>query len=279
MKKVVAVFAGVALAGLALAADVTTANTAVVVRKTPVESADGWQFLCVPVRGFDITGQGQGLGVPLNDVLPPADFPAGAQLQIQGNSTGASLDAEGTSELAPDGVYTVVETDGVKAWQVSAGGTGSGEDLLKAGAFLWLKAGGTTAPALPVGLSFAFAANTADATETPVTTFCGERNTLAEGETLVPVGTSSGMVAYGNDTDTAVDVTAVCADPKDGDEILRIKDGGKEYQYLEYMNSRGQSGWYYFGTNGKVKIPETQGEWIRTIAAGEAFYYYRRPTE
>lgn len=275
MKKVVAVFAGVAVAGLALAADVTTANTAVVVRKTPVESADGWQFLCVPVRGFDITGQGQGLGVPLNDVLPPADFPVGTQLQIQGNSTGASLDAEGTAELAPDGVYTVAESG--DAWQVSEGGTGSGADLLKAGAFLWLQVGGAAVPALPAGLSFAFASNTA--TETPVTTFCGERNILAEGETLVPADTSSGMVAYGNDTDTAVDVTAVCVEPQDGDEILRIKDGGKEYQYLEYMNSRGQSGWYYFGTNGKVKIPETQGEWIRTIAAGEAFYYYRRPTE
>lgn len=275
MKKVVAVFAGVAVAGLALAAEVKTANTAVVVRKAPVESADGYQFLCVPVRGFDITGQGNGLGVPLNDVLPPADFPVGTQLQIQGNSTGASLDAEGTAELAPDGVYTVAESG--DAWQVSEGGTGSGEDLLKAGAFLWLKVGGTSAPKLLGGLSFAFASNTA--TETPVTTFCGEQNTLAKGETLVPAETAPGMVAYGNDTDTAVDVTAVCAEPQDGDEILRIKDGGKEYQYLEYMNSRGQSGWYYFGTNGKVKIPETQGEWIRTIAAGEAFYYYRRPTE
>ena len=277
MKKVVAVFAGVAVAGFALAADVTTANTAVVVRKNPVESADGWQFLCVPVRGFDITGQGNGLGVPLNDVLPPADFEVGTKLQIQGNRTAMSLDAEGTAELAPDGVYTVAKSGDANVWQVSEGGTGSGEDLLKAGAFLWLQVGGAAVPASPAGLSFAFASNTA--TETPVTTFCGERNTLAEGETLVPAETASGMVAYGNDTDTAVDVTAVCAEPQDGDEILRIKDGGKEYQYLEYMNSRGQSGWYYFGTNGKVKIPETQGEWIRTIAAGEAFYYYRRPTE
>ena len=276
MRKVIAVFAGVAVAGLALAADVTTANTAVVVRKNPVESADGWQFLCVPVRGFDITGQGKGLGVPLNDVLPPADFPEGTELQIQGNSTGASLDAEGTSELAPDGVYTVVEPDGVKAWQVSASGTGSGEDLLKAGAFLWLKAGGATASALPAGLSFAFAANTADATETPVTTFCGEQNTLAEGETLVPADTPSGMKAYGNVTDTAVDVTAVCAGPLDGDEILRIKDGGKEYRYLEYWNRTAYTGWVYYGPTGIQELPDS-GD-VRTIAPGEAFYYYRRPS-
>lgn len=276
MKKVVAVFAGVAVAGLALAAEVTTANTAVVVRKAPVESADGYQFLCVPVRGFDITGQGKGLGVPLNDVLPPANFDVGAQLQIKGNSTVATLGTEDTAELVQDGAYIVMQEQGeggAKFWGRAGSNAGSsdsssvGEDLLRGGAFLWLNASN------PMAIFFA------QDTIAPVTTFCGERNTLAEGETLVPADTSSGMVAYGNDTDTAVDVTAVCAEPRDGDEILRIKDGGKEYQYLEYMNSRGQSGWYYFGTNGKVKIPETQGEWIRTIAAGEAFYYYRRPTE
>ena len=104
-------------------------------------------------------------------------------------------------------------------------------------------------------------------------TFCGERNTLAEGETLVPADTSSGMVAYGNDTDTAVDVTAVCAEPQDGDEILRIKDGGKEYRYLEYWARSAYTGWVYYSDTG---IQEVSGD-VGTILPGEAFYYYRRP--
>lgn len=270
MKKVVAVFAGVAVAGLALAANVTTANTAVVVRKNPVESADGWQFLCVPVRGFDITGQGKGLGVPLNDVLPPADFDVGAQLQIQGNSTGTSLEAEGTAELVPDDTYIVMQQEGgAKFWGIAGSNADSsdsssvGEDLLRGGAFLWLNASS------PMAIFFA------QDTTTPVTTFCGEQNTLAEGKTLVPAETSSGMVAYGNDTDTAVDVPDVCAEPRDGDEILRIKDGGKEYRYLEYWDRPEYEGWVYYGPSGIQELPQS-GD-VRTIVPGEAFYYYRRP--
>lgn len=271
MKKVVAVFAGVAVAGLALAVNVTTANTAVVVRKNPVESADGYQFLCVPVRGFDITGQGQGLGVPLNDVLPPADFPVGATVQVQGN-TDTSLEAEGTAKLLSNGTYIVMQEKqegeaGPKFWGIAGSNADSldsssvGEDLLRAGAFLWLKASN------PLSIFLA-----QDAPEPPENTFfCGEQNTR---EWLVPEKTS-GMVAYGNDTDTAVDVDNVCADPKDGDEILRIKDGGKEYQYLEYYKDRyGLTGWYYYGATGIVKVPEGD-DWICTIAPGEAFYYYR----
>ena len=53
-------------------------NTAVVVRKAPVVSKTDYQFIGLPVRGFDITGQGKSQTLPLADVLPPASYPAGA---------------------------------------------------------------------------------------------------------------------------------------------------------------------------------------------------------
>lgn len=274
MKKELALLLGVAMLGVATAADVTTANTAVVIRKTPVESADGFQFLCVPVRGFDITGQGTGVGVPLDDILPPAELPDGAELTVEANSTGVALDAEGTADLLADGTYKIADGK----W--TSNSTQYGTELLKCGARLWLKVKTTTATNALDALLAAMGGATVTATAeepTPETIFCGEQN-VVEGA-LVPDDVSPGMTAFGNTTDKVVDVTEVCANPQNYDEILRISDGGKEYQYLEYWDRAGVKAWVYYGPTGITELPVDKAEWIRAIAPGEAFYYYRRAAQ
>lgn len=274
MKKELALLLGVAMLGVATAADVTTANTAVVIRKMPVESADGFQFLCVPVRGFDITGQGTGVGVSLDDILPPAELPDGAELTVEDNLTGTSLDAEGTADLLADGTYKIVDGK----WTSNT--TQYGTELLKCGARLWLKVNAATAPnALDALLGLATVTTTA-AEPTPETIFCGEQN-VVEGA-LVPDNVASGMTAFGNTTDQPVKLVDVCAAPQEYDEILRVKTDGQEYQYFEYVNRRGLQGWYYYGAMGLTALPADTAKdetsvWIREIAPGEAFYYYRRP--
>lgn len=277
MKKELALLLGVAMLGVATAADVTTANTAVVIRKTPVESADGFQFLCVPVRGFDITGQGTGVGVPLDDILPPAELPDGAELTVEANSTGVALDAEGTADLLADGTYKIADGK----W--TSNSTQYGTELLKCGARLWLKVKTTTATNALDALLAAMGGATVTATaeeSTPETIFCGEQN-VVEGA-LVPDDVAPGMTAFGNTTDQPVKLVDVCAAPQEYDEILRVKTDGQEYQYFEYVNRRGLQGWYYYGAMGLTALPADTAEdetsvWIREIAPGEAFYYYRRP--
>lgn len=260
MKSLFIFSACVAITGAAIAAGVPGNNTAVVIRKTPVVSDTGYQFLCVPVRGFDITGQGQTKGVPLNDVLPPSSLPAGATLVVQSNAT-----AEGN---VGEGTYTVVDN----RWTVTGGTDPSGADVgtgkLDNGALIWLAANGTvtTGP-------FATASN--DVGETPVTTFCGEP---VPGATLVPEN-PQGMVPYGNNTSASVDITGgqLVAEPQVNDQILRVREGSDEYQYYNYFSFGSIKGWYVLTPEAGWVALSTKdaGDHLRTIAPGEAFYYYR----
>lgn len=276
MKKVVAVFAGVAVAGLALAADVTTANTAVVIRKAAVESDTGYQFLCVPVRGFDITGQGSADGVPLNDVLPPdtPGFSEKTTLTIEGNSTESGYAANTTWALR-----TVGGSEGSLTWVPTTSGGAAGMDgtaLLQNGAKLWLNAQG-------ISFSFPSASSASDeetGTATPSeTVFCGEQ-VVTTTKLIVP---EAGMLAYGNNTSEPKDIFEI-ADLRSGDQLLRVQDGSSEYRtYIYYNDGKGMNKWVLYRTNGGSEIlplteegteaDVTQEE--RTIAPGEAFYFYR----
>ena len=170
MKSLFVFSACVAIMGAVIAAGVPGNNTAVIIRKAPVESDTGYQFLCVPVRGFDITGQGRAKGVPLNDVLPPTTLSAQATLMVQANG-------EGGDGSVAQGTYNIVNN----AWALQGGsqtgdGTSVGEQALNNGALIWLAANGAAATG-----PFATASNAV--TDTPVTFFCGEP---VPGATLVP---------------------------------------------------------------------------------------------
>ncbi len=256
-------------------------NTAVVIRKAPVVSDNGYQFLCVPVRGFDITGQGKSKGLPLNDVIPPTTdgFTAGSvELVIEGNDKAEGYAVNGTYELATGGDTTV--------WQIKSGTAtailADDADLVANGARIWLK---TSTPsgssseeaqmdAILASLGFAAASSTNVAAETataPDTIFAGEQVTLAEGKKfLADAAIVPGqMLACGNNTSEPIDVRRGLIDnPQRYDQVLRVQEGSDEYCYLYYTGSA----WGVNGTNQDASADATF-----TIQPGEAFYFYRQP--
>lgn len=265
MKSLFVFSACVAITGAAIAAGVPGNNTAVIIRKAPVESDTGYQFLCVPVRGFDITGQGRAKGVPLDDVLPPTSLSELATLMVQANG-------EGGEGSVAQGTYNIVNN----AWSLQGGsqagdGASVGEQALNNGALIWLAANGAVATG-----PFATASN--DVGETPETVFCGEEVALAEDATLVPEN-PQGMMPYGNKTSTSVDITGtqLVAEPQVNDQILRVRKGSDEYQYYNYFSFGSIRGWYVLTPeDGWVALSTKKtDDHLRTIAPGEAFYYYR----
>ena len=255
-------------------------NTAVVIRKPAVVSSTGWQYLAVPVRGFDITGQGSVKGVPLADVLPPALYGAGTQLIVEGNET-----AEGYVE---NKTYALGTVSDVPAWVEN--GTDIGTQLIAANARVWVQI-----PEAPVAndalaglFGTAAATNTAAATAPAETIFAGEQNDV---EYLVPESVS-GMVAYGNSSSETVEIahknaegsvvaatgaTLLAQNPQAGDQLLRIGNDRSSYIYYTYRVTPEGNG-YWLCTVKEDKF-ESQNLVIKPyeIAPGEAFYYYRAP--
>lgn len=121
-KSMFALFGCALVAGSVMAAEVTGNNTAVVIQKEPVVSKNAYQFLVVPVKGFDITGnENSNVSIKLSELLP------------------ASLYNENTMVYKasdPQTQYKVVETGGTKAWDVDA--------EFSASDVFWLKS--TTSP-------------------------------------------------------------------------------------------------------------------------------------
>lgn len=269
MKSLFVFSACVAITGAAIAAGVPGNNTAVIIRKAPVESDTGYQFLCLPVRGFDITGQGQTKGVPLNDVLPPTTegFSESTTLTIQGNSEEEGYAANTSWRLTKG-------SDGALAWTPNDGDS-TGEDLVQNKAYLWLNAKGVTftIPGIAVAT---------ETSERPAETiFCGEQHTQTE-KIVAYSGDMNGMLMFGNNTSEPVDIYDV-ADLQNGDQLLRVQAGSSSYlTYIYYNDGQGIDKWEVYRENGHAVIPRdktTDGTSVtdeeRTIAPGEAFYYYR----
>ncbi len=265
--------AGLACAvGVCAFAAVEGNNTAVVVRKDAVTSSTGWQYLAVPVRGFDITGQGRVKGIALADVLPPALYVAGTQLMVENNETGDTYLKNAT--------YTLGTVSESPAWVLDSADVG--KKLICANARIWVKNPSTNAinGALNAAMGIASAATTP--TET---IFAGEQNTV---DYLVPSAAPVGQVtAYGNSSSETVVIpsqgasasttgTQLVQNPQPGDQLLRIGNNRKSYIYYLYVGPyNGQDG-YWLSTVAEDKF-ESQGLGIKPykIAPGEAFYYYR----
>lgn len=253
-------------------------NTAVVIRKAAVVSSTGWQYLAVPVRGFDITGQGTVKGVPLADVLPPSLYGAGTQLIVEGNET-----ADGYVE---NKTYALGTVSDVPAWVEN--GTDIGTQLIAANARVWVQI-----PEAPVAndalaglFGTAAATNTAAATAPAETIFAGEQNDV---EYLVPESVS-GMVAYGNSSSETVEIahknaegsvvaatgaTLLAQNPQAGDQLLRIGNNQRDYIYYIYrVTSTGTGYWFCTVAADKFASQNLVIEPYK-IEPGEAFYYYR----
>lgn len=269
MKKTLALMAGCALCVSAAMAAVQGNNTAVIVKKDVVETTTGYQFLCIPVRGFDITGKGAVKGLSLDELLPPStegfvvtqNGTKGTYIIVQGN--------EAAGGTLADGEYVIKTQDGAAKWvngsNDAAGGT------VANGACVWLCTAKNSAAATDamnnllaaLGCAAVPAASTATAAPTEVL-FVGEKpESLAEGAYLID-SVKSGMKAYGNNTAEAVSIAQVAA-PRTGDQLMRIQAGSNEYQVYFYRGTK----WFAEKTG-----PITDTSTV-TIAPGEAFYYYR----
>lgn len=271
-------------------------NTAVVIRKAPVVSKTGYQFVGLPVRGFDITGQGQSKTLPLADVLPPASYPVGTTLQVVSNKVEAATEEAGQSQVLASGVYTVSGTGETAKWSQDGVETDFGTYGVANGAALWLKIASAT-PATTASTSSSIAdilagkapaAPAPSATEDAPIIFAGEK---AEKDFLVGSNVS-GMVAFTNSTSDSVALlsgssattgtTKLVENPQDYDQLLRVVDDGNTYIYYEYVASYDNNPGYWYLMGVKVSDFDTRftGNFDPyTIPPGEAFYYYRKPAE
>ncbi|MDO5462447.1 MAG: hypothetical protein Q4F99_03040 [bacterium] len=106
MKKSMLTLVGCALAaGTVMAAEVAGNNTAVVIQKDAVVSNNYYQFLIVPVKGFDITGGGTATTLTLAEILPPVAYTTGTTVYAANDTTniykvdgGAWVDGEGNNK-------------------------------------------------------------------------------------------------------------------------------------------------------------------------------------
>lgn len=256
-------------------------NTAVVIRKDAVTSSTGWQYLAVPVRGFDITGQGQVKGVALADVLPPAMYEAGTELIVENNDENNEL---GDTYL-DDGNYKLGTVSDLPAWVLN--GANIGTQLIAANARVWLKLPEDQVANDALAGLLGIASATPAAVTTPTETiFAGEQNDV---EFLVP-DTVSGMVAFGNSSSETVGIahknaegtveeatgtTHLIQTPQAGDQLLRIGNQQRDYIYYIYRVTSAGTG-YWFCTVAADKFA-SQNLFIEPykIEPGEAFYYYR----
>ena len=238
MKATLATLACLLTVGFLSAAEVAGNNTAVVIRKNVVASDNGYQFLCVPVNGLDITGNKTGT-VKLSTLLPAATLEAGTTVTVDSTT------------------YTV--TDG--AW--------SADPDLAGGTIFWVKAP-TAASSQSGAQSLAAMLSGAVTTyDTPVAQsepktviFCGQDR----GERTKDAATAGIATAMKNDSSVAVTLATIGTDvsAKNGDQILTIQAGSSEYNIYRYLGSV----WYGPGFNNNCNTVE--------IAPGEAFYYYTK---
>lgn len=240
MKATLATLACLLTAGLlTAAASVDGNNTAVVIRKNVVESDNGYQFLCVPVNGLDITG-GETGGVALNTMLPPETLEEGTTLTIDTTT------------------YSVQLVGGVKTWVVGVSGADVADVTLEGGTIFWLRS-----PTVSVASVFSAGASDLqllNASPSEPIVFCGQDR---ERTTISPE--SGEATAMCNDSSESVALKDVIASPQQGDQILTIKSGTSEYEIYRYLGTK----WYGPGFNNDCS--ETT-----LIAPGEAFYYYTK---
>lgn len=253
-------------------------NTAVVIRKAPVVSDNGYQYLCVPVRGFDITGQGRTEAVPLSDVIPASAYEGGTELIVEGNAN----DEETQEGLLGNGAYKCTEGESGNYWTSDSGTDDVGASLVKNNARLWLKVAVPTTTTVSGGLSGLLAAQKAAADTVavyPETIFAGEGvpplqdgQYLLSAEDLIP----GQMLACGNNTSEPINIkTQLIETFQDKDQILRVQKGSDEYCYIislvRVKDGDRQMAWQVAG---QLSVSDDA---TFTIEPGEAFYFYRQP--
>ena len=261
---------------LAYAAEVTGGNVAVVVQRASVPSASGYQLLCVPVKGLDITGSATSSNVlTLDQVLPPAAYGN----QPTNETSIATTDQCRVTAYLQEGdpvtakIVASYDEDSATwsyAWKNLEASTSLGGTELKCGTVLWFynpkdqkSSGGSLTSALSQGATASLAA---EDTKSQVT-FCGQQN---KAQTAITCGGDSQLQKIGNETSEEIFLSDLFTDDNCavGTQIFRIADKG-DVNYTIYVKR--PSGWVVRGKTGgstSVSLDEV------TLAPGEAIYYF-----
>lgn len=243
MKATLATLVCLLTVGFLSAAEVAGNNTAVVIRKKTVMAKNGYQFLCIPVNGLDITN-GDATEIKLSTVLPPAILPKSTRAIIGGVTYTVSADTGSADTVSAE-----------KKWVDDAGNVV--DDLsLPGGTMIWLNTLSRTDPT---------------ATPPEAIVFCGQdRRRVA-----MLYKNMEGIVDLKNDSSVAISLDQAAnfegtTGPNEGDLILTIQAGSSEYKQYEYLKgtSDEDTGWY----SGLGITQKVTGD---VIAPGEAFYYYK----
>lgn len=254
-KQFLALIGGVMVAGLAMAAEVVGNNEAVVIQKAKVESATGFQFLCVPVAPLDITGGTAGT-LTLAGVFPPELYkPIETETTI--SITQIMRTVEGNSIT-----YTVIGTSDENTttynWCLE-NGTVDNDAELDPGEILWLRtvtADNSTSTALLSG--------TEDSeTEDASIVFCGQS---IDADPVT--GTAGQMLPRANVTSEAKTLGTLVTDPTKNSVVYAIAADSTDYKTYTYTGSK----WITPNPKGGKPLDANDVE----IAAGEAFYYYKK---
>lgn len=264
---------------LAYAAEVTGGNVAVVVQRASVPSASGYQLLCVPVKGLDITGSATPTSLTLDQVLPPAAYgiePASeSKINDTAQCTVTMYLPEGDPETA-EIAASYANSTWSYAWKNIAATQDLGGTSLKCGTVLWFFNPKDIA-AQPAGTGDLFSALSqtasvsllAEEESSPTTqvTFCGQQNT---NQSEISCGGTSTLKKIGNETSEDLKLSALFNDATcgEGTQLFRIAESG-DANYTIYVKR--PTGWV-------VRNPKGGSESISLedvkLAPGEAIYYF-----
>lgn len=263
---------------LAYAAEVTGGNVAVVVQRASVPSASGYQLLCVPVKGLDITGATEAKPLTLDQVLPPAAY--GIKPTDAGNISGTTqcrVTVFGASGMV-EAKITATTSDGgttyTYAWTAEDGRTPKGPTELACGTVLWFynpadisltQAAGGGAFA---GLASASLLADDKSSKTTQVTFCGQQN---EDQTrIAPEGTAV-LKKIGNETSEPIPLSQLFNDDTclKGTQVFRIAKPG-DANYTIYAKKT--SSWTKYHPQGGLTANFNMS--TEMLQPGEAVYYY-----
>ena len=258
---------------LAYAAEVTGGNVAVVVQRASVPSASGYQLLCVPVKGLDITGSTSTAALTLDQVLPPDAYGVEPTSESTINDTKQCT----VTMYLPDSepvTARIVASYANSAWSYAwknleasepLGGTG-----LKCGTVLWFfnpkdvkNSGGDLASSLSKA---SLLADDESSTTTQVT-FCGQQN--GDQTSIAPEGTAV-LKKIGNETSEELALSTLFNDTTcaEGTQLFRIANRG-DVNYTIYVKR--PTGWVIRNKNGGSSSISLENV---KLAPGEAIYYF-----
>lgn len=262
----------------AYAAEVTGGNVAVVVQRASVPSASGYQLLCVPVKGLDITGSANpNVKLTLNQVLPPETYgvkptdAASIDTTKQCHVTifkGSGINAEIKASTSDGG------NTWSYAWKSADGNYDWGTETLDCGTVLWFYNPSDVKPQQSAASFFASAPVTLASaeSETPASkvTFCGQQN-----EALSSIKTDGGTATLqkiGNDTSKEIALSKLFTDDNCavGTQFFRIAKAG-DVNYTIYKK-RAANSWTKLNPTGGIQTGLSLDNVM--LAPGEAIYYF-----